>query len=529
MSRTRRLRREQKQTAKPEPRATIKGDSAPETPVPRAPLWLAAAFLLPNLGALACGFVFDDRVLLVENQSMHIRSLGQLLHIWKSGYWPDNRGLELYRPVAQTVWALAWAAGGGAHPAVFHAIGLALGLAVVLLLYRLLLAVRTPPRTAFLAACLFALFPIHTDATTSVAGSAELMAAAFALGALLLYYRNRPIPALLLFALAVFSKESAAAFAALPLVFPPYDLPSRHSPTDTGESDGWRRRLPNRVAAIGAAAVIAAALLAHHAVSRSSQIPAIDNPAALLGADRRILTALWVQCLYVCKTVLPVVLSADYSYKQIPLVMGLADWRAWAGLALAGGALFLAWRRREWRAPVLAYAILFSPTANILFPIGTIMGERLAYAPSLGLALALAIPLARWREWKNVLLAVALVFAARTAVRNLDWIDAGRFYIKLVETSPESAKSHYSIGVLRSANGDDAGAIECYDRAIAIFPAYAEAYRNRGNALARLGRREEAMASYRQCLRFAPGDFAATTNLRELEAGLPVNPPRARL
>jgi tetratricopeptide (TPR) repeat protein len=513
MSRTRRLRREQRQTAKTEPRATTRGDSAPETPVPRAPLWLAAAFLIPNLGALACGFVFDDRVLLVENQSMHIRSLGQLLHIWKSGYWPDNRGLELYRPVAETVWALVWAAGGGSHPALFHAIGLALGLAVVLLLYRLLLAVGTPPRTAFIAASLFALFPIHTDATTSVTGSAELMAATFALGALLLYYRNRPIPALILFSLAVFSKESAAAFAALPLVFRRQEGRSRES----------------RLAGCGAAVVIAVALVAHHAVSRSSQIPAIDNPAALLGADGRIFTALWVQCLYVSKTVLPIALSADYSYKQLPLVMGLADWRAWAGLALAGGALFLAWRRREWRAPVLAYAVLFSPTANILFPIGTIMGERLAYAPSLGLALGLAMALARCRGWKTVLVAVALVFAARTAVRNLDWIDAERFYSKLVETSPESAKSHYSIGVLRSANGDDAGAIADYDRAIAIFPAYTEAYRNRGNALARLGRREEAMASYRQCLRFAPGDFAATTNLRALEAGLPVNPPRARL
>ena len=217
----------------------------------------------------------------------------------------------------------------------------------------------------------------------------------------------------------------------------------------------------------------------------------------MLDAGRRILTALWVQCLYLFKTLLPITLSADYSYKQIRLVMGLGDWRAWAGLALAGGAFFLALRRPEFRPPVLAYAILFSPTANILFPIGTIMGERLAYAPSLGLALLLAILLARTRHWKMVLVAVALVFAARTAVRNLDWLNAERFYTKLVETSPDSAKSHYSIGVLRSAHGDDAGAIEAYDRAIAIFPAYAEAYRNRGNALARLGRREEAMASYR--------------------------------
>src|SRR5271170_4202889 len=183
---------------------------APQPPVPRASLWLAAGFLLPNLGALACGFVFDDRVLIVENQALHLHSLRQIGHIWTSGYWPDSRGQELYRPVSETLWALVWAIGGGAHPALYHALGLALGLAVVLLLYRFLLAVPTPPRTAFIAALLFALFPIHTEATTSVVGSAEPLAAALGLGALILYCRDRPVPALALFALAVFSKESAA-------------------------------------------------------------------------------------------------------------------------------------------------------------------------------------------------------------------------------------------------------------------------------------------------------------------------------
>jgi tetratricopeptide (TPR) repeat protein len=513
MSRARRLRRQQLQPAATEPNVAAKLDPVAQSPVPHAPLWLAAAFLLPNLGALACGFVFDDRVVLVENKSLHVQSLGQLAHIWQSGYWPDNRGLELYRPVTQTVWAFAWAAGGGAHPALFHAIGLALGCAVAILLYRLLLTVETRPRIAFLAAALFALFPIHTDATTSIAGSSELIAAACGLGALILYYRNRPVRALILFALAVFSKESAAAFAALPLAFPQKRASSR---------DSW-------LAGCGAGVIIAMALAAHNVLSRSSLIPPIDNPAALVSTGRRLITALWVQCLYLGKALVPITLSADYSYRQIRLVMGLDDWRAWGGLALAGSALYLAWRRPEFRPAVLAYAILFSPTANIIFPIGTIMGERLIYAPSLGLALLLAILLARSRHWKTVLIAVALLFGARTAVRNLDWLDSKRFYEKLVQTSPDSAKSHYSIGVEDAANGDDAGAIAAYDRAIAIFPAYSEAYRNRGNALARLGRREEAMASYEQCLRFDPEDFAASSNLRELKAGHAVYPPRARL
>jgi hypothetical protein len=515
MSRARRLRRQQKlaaAAAKAIPQKP-KIASPPQPPVSHAPWWLAAAFLLPNLGALACRFVFDDRVLIVQNESLHVHSLRRLAHIWKSGYWPDPHGLELYRPVSQTLWALTWAAGGGSHPALFHAIGLLVGVAVVLLLYHFFLAVQVPPRTAFIAALLFSLFPIHTDATTSVVGSAELLAAAFSLGALLFYYRRQPIPALILFALAVFSKESAAAFAALPVVFWRKD---------------WRSR-DSKIVATGAGVIIAAALLAHRVLSRSSLIPPIDNPMALIDAGQRVLTALWIQCLYLFKSVLPITLSADYSYKQIRLVMGPEDWRAWMGLALAGGAIYLAVRWPEFRPPVLAYAVLFSPTANILFPIGTIMGERLIYAPSLGLALLLAILLARSRHWKIVLVAVALIFGARTAVRNLDWLTPERFYARLVQTSPDSAKSHYSIGVMRAASGDDAGAIEAYDRAISIFPAYSEAYRNRGNSLARLGRNVEAMDSYRSCLRFDPGDFAAAFNLGQLQAGISVKPPRAVL
>jgi len=508
MSRTRRVRQQQKQAS-----AQAKAFAAALPPVAHAALWLAGAFLLPNLGALACGFVLDDVPLIVENNSLHVRSLGQLTHIWASGYWPDRTGQGLYRPVSQTLWALTWAAGGGSHPALFHAVGLALGLAVVLLLHRFLLDVQTPPRTAFIAALLFALLPIHTEATTSVVGSAELLGAAFGLGALLFYYRNRPWLALILFALAVFSKESAAAFAALPLVFPRKD----------------ERSQTQLFAAVGAAVIVAAALVAHHFVSIGSFIPPIDNPMTLVPPGARVLTALWVQCLYLYKTVLPFTLSADYSYRQIRLVMGLADWRAWAGLALGGGALYLGWRKRQFRAPVLAYAVLFSSAANVLFPIGTIMGERLAYVPSLGIALLLAILLAQTRHWKTVLVAVALIFAARTAVRNLDWLNADRFYAKLIQTSPNSAKSYYFYGALRSARFDDAGAIAAYDRAIAIFPAYSEAYHNRGNALARLGRREEAMASYRACLRFDPGHAGAAANLRALQLGLPLNPPRKKL
>jgi len=550
MSRARRIRKQQKEGTKPTARSLPR-----ETPVPRAGWLLGAAFLLPNLGALGCRFVLDDLPLIVENEKLH--SLANIVAICRSGYWPDRRGLE-YRPVTQAIWAALWSAGGG-HAFLFHLFGLLLGLAVVLLAYRFLVQLQAPPRTAFTAALLFALFPIHTEATTSVVGSAELLAAAFGLGSLLLYAGGRRIAALALFALAVFSKESAAAFAALPLALPALRpagiVPPASRLPDSGrqpQQAAERRRVagPNRASgtpavqrgdhpgsplhrdlatAAVAAAIIGAALLVHRGVSRTGFVPPIDNPMALLDPARRVLSALWVQCLYIFKTVLPIWLSADYSYQQIPLVMSLDDGRAWAGLGLVAAAGLAAWRYRQLRPAVLTYAILFSATANVLFPIGTMMGERLAYAPGIGLALLLAMPLASVRQWKAVLIAVALLYGGRTVVRNLDWRNPEVFYTRLIDTSPASAKSHYFYGILLSSRGDDNGAVATYDHAIAIFPAYSEAYHNRGNALARLGRREEAAESYAACLRFDPGHMGAAANLAALRAGLPLSPPRKRL
>jgi protein O-mannosyl-transferase len=507
MSRARRVRQQQKHVVR---KAEAAAAALPA--VPFAQLWLSVAFLLPNLGALTCGFVLDDMPLIVENNSLHIHSLRQLANVWAASYWPDRGGQGLYRPVSQTVWALMWAADAG-RPWLFHIVGLLLGLAVVLLLFRFLLVVATPPRTAFIAALLFALLPIHTEATTSVVGSAELLGAAFGFAALVCYYRDRTVAAVLLFGLAVFSKESAAAFAALPLLFPNKD---------------WRSH-SSRMAATGAGAVIVAALVAHHLFAHGSFVPPIDNSTVLVDFFPRLLTSLWVQCLYLFKTVLPITLSADYSYNQIRLVMDFANWRAWVGVALLAVAIYIAWHYRRFRAPILAYMVLFSATANILFPLGTIMGERLAYAPSFAAALLSAILLAQSRHWKTVVIVIAMVFGVRTAVRNIDWLDADHFYPKLIQTSPDSAKAWYFYGILRSARGDDAGALAAYDRAIEIFPAYSEAYHNRGNTLVRLGRREEAMASYRQCLRFDPGHAGAAMNLRTLQLGLPLNPPRRHM
>jgi tetratricopeptide (TPR) repeat protein len=48
-------------------------------------------------------------------------------------------------------------------------------------------------------------------------------------------------------------------------------------------------------------------------------------------------------------------------------------------------------------------------------------------------------------------------------------------------------------------------AIDCYDKAIALNPNFAEFYYNKGVVLYNLGKKEEAMASYDAALKLNPG------------------------
>lgn len=491
--------------------------TAGDVPVPRAEWWLVLAFLLPNLGTLTGSFLYDDLPLIVQNERLH--SLARLGEIWTHGYWPDRPGLTLYRPVAQTVWSLCWNLSGGA-PWLFHALNLVLGAAVMVLVHRLLLEMRVPARQAFFAALVFAVLPIHTEVTAAIIGGNELLAAVFGLSALLLYRRSLFGGALAFYILAVFSKESAAAIAGLAFLLPWLE-PGPRPPLN------MRRFVLHGIAA---AAVVGLALWARQAVAEGADfIPPIDNPMSLVSTPRRILSALWVQVLYVWRSLVPITLSADYSYKEIPLVMGLHDGRAWAGIALATTALtaFVKWPAT--RRGIGLWVLLFLPAANLVMPIGTMMGERLVFLPSIGLVLLLIQFVDRLPRKEIFLSALVLVFAVRTAVRNRDWHDADSFYPNLALTSPGSAKTHYFLGCLKAARDDPAGALVEYDRAIAIFPAYPEALNNRGCALIILGRLDEAKTSLRQCLVFNPAHGGAAATLSALEAGLPVIPKKPML
>lgn len=94
----------------------------------------------------------------------------------------------------------------------------------------------------------------------------------------------------------------------------------------------------------------------------------------------------------------------------------------------------------------------------------------------------------------------ATMNAALAALREGRLAEAARLCESLVAAHPDAFDSHYLLALTRSRAGDHQAALASYDRALMARPGHAEAHYNRGNALLRLQRFEEALAECRNAV-----------------------------
>ena len=487
-------------------------------------LVLLAVTFLAYGNSLGNGFVHDDKPVVAENRL--VRDPGSMGRIISSGYWTTREASvpELYRPLVVASFALNHRIGGPA-PFGFHLVNLLLHAWVAWLVFRLGGDLSGSPAAAWAASLLFAIHPVHTEAVAPVVGRSELLSTGFALWAVLLHRRARVVgtrrfPLLLAagacYFAATLSKENALVLPAL-LVLVDLAFPAQEAPA------GKRRPAWGGYPVYLAVALLYLAIRASvlGAVVRSDIRP-LDNPLAAAGTVTARLTALITSGKYIGLLLYPVRLSADYSRDQIPLASGWTDPRLLVSVAaLAAAAGFTAWGWRRWRmasASVLFGAIALLPVSNLFFLIGTIFGERLLYFPSVGFCLlggTLFAALLAKRRTGALVLAGALLLAgsARTVARNRIWRDDGAFARATARDAPRSAKAQFNLGVFLEEHGDLPGAEAAYARAGALAPEWADPPYNRGGALLRLRRPQEAVAEMTRAVEISHGSRRALMNL----------------
>jgi len=464
----------------------------------------------PQIGILLCltvlvyanslfnGFTMDDELYILRNPQVTQHSIGLLFQ--------PNTASNVFRPVTFATLALNWMA-AGYKPFGYHLVNLFLHAGVVLLLLlvlrNVLASLADGEIMSFVAAMLFAVHPIHTEAVSSVVGRSELLAAGFLLAAWLFHLQDRYVLALLSFVLALLCKESAIGLLPLALA----------GDYAMGKFKHW-----TRYAGITAITLLYIGLLwkiegGHFG---AASVSVLDNPLTLLPAPLRILNAIRIAWKYVGLLVFPRTLSCDYSYNQITM---FANLRHLLLPVLAAAGTLALWIVAVWKRSatfLLAGAIYFSgfaATSNIVTRTGTIFAERLTYFPSAGFCLLAAIPcvwLARRQRLAalTLLTASVMAFGIRTVARNRDWRDNATLYMAAANAVPNSAKMRAFRGIVYIGQNRLDDARSELQAALAINPEFPDAVEAMGLLELRGGDRQAALDYLRKALDISsPRDF----------------------
>lgn len=483
---------------------------------------LAAFAGVIYLNTLSHGFVLDDVAVIGSNKYVQ-QGIGGIPKILTSfywqGYWDLNSGL--YRPLSLIMFALEWQLMPN-NPFIHHLVQVLLYSFTIYQLFRLLdmflsgYSIWLPAAVTLL----FALHPIHTEVVANIKSRDEILCFLFFVLAAkeILKHRKATIAAVIYYSLCLFSKEAGLlylpVFVLLQIQF------------------GARTFKQASMALLPLAAVTAVWLGWHtyviQALSplRVSYTYADNSLLACSDVVSRVATGFMILGMYLVKSIWPYAMSYDYSFNQIPCQTGFPI-AGIIAMAASGGLLYFAYRNFR-KVPLISFGILYFFStiffaSNVIYIIGSTMGDRLLFAPVLGTLICLC-----WLVYKLmgqlsapkmtnpamvIVLVAGLAYSYKTVARNAAWQSNSDLFETDMTAAPGSARVLYNYGTSVLGSTPESGselnavlstAIDLYSRSVAIDSGYRDAYINLGAALHKLGRYEESIKANKKALQLDP-------------------------
>lgn len=497
-------------------------------------------------------FIWDDIALVVRN--FHIGDLGYVPRLFLEGSYHQDITGNFYRPMLMASFALDfryWAL----EPFGYHLFNLFLHLSNALLVYCLVWLLSKKKTVPFLAALLFAVHPVHTEAVTYISGRGDPLAAFFSLFSLLCFIKFTGqegarkaafyAVSVVFFAMAVFAKESALA---LPAFFVLYSACFTEG----------KPRLSAAAHYIPFLAVMAFFLYIRHLA-----LAGIGDDGSYISTiplSYRLLTVPAVIIEYVKILVVPAGLHMermDFIYDIIASVM---DPRFMVpSVLLVSSAVVLAFWRNRPKMLFFGAAWFFIgllPFLNII-PINAFVAEHWLYFPSIGFFIAVSVILDRLTQFRSIklcvkafILVLVLMLSALTIKQNHIWGNPLLFYNYTLSYSPESTRLHTNLGIeyfnrglfdkaeseymeslriepdgkntvyhllnlaaLYYHQGREDEAFDAYKRAIAADPLVPVTYANLGDIYYRRGKYKDSVSMFRKAIEIAPDNAAYWNSL----------------
>lgn len=458
--------------------------------------------------SLVGGFVFDDRNIL-ENKGL-FSSLSNIGQIVMHPFWSIESGL--YRPISLLSYTFNFIF-LGQGPFGFHFINLILYFFVGSLIYLFIKRVWKNEYLAFFTSILFLLLPIHTEVVANIAGRTEILALLFSLLALLEFTSTKEVNfwrAGIWTFLAIGSKETAIAIVPIILIYLyikegkiSLEMLNKYFKSISGVVVGICFYLFLRFFSLGPT----------HFLGVKTSL--IENPLIFTDTLSRIYTSFKILWIYISKMFWPINLCSDYSYNQIPIISNFFNFGTILGflsLTIAVILIFVYIHKK----PIISFAMSifvfsFLPVSNILFPIGTIAGERLLFFPSLGISILvtfLLFQLFKIIKNKNIKIILISIFILILSIygiisikREGVWLNEENLFRSAGKCAPNSVLSRSNSGAMYLLSGDLKKAQEELEFARNIKPIYSKGLNNLGLVYFRNKEYDKAIELYHEAIR----------------------------
>ena len=402
-----------------------------------------------------------------------------------------------------------------------------------------------PTTRGLIAGILFALHPIHTEAVSSIVGRAETLSACFFCLTYLTYSRfilpsrslsfSLGVQACAIFPLSILSmlcKEGGLTVLGTCIVL---DLASarRQHPTPL---PGFHVAVRALLSMCFVVATIVARFALLTVTSFSPTFSEVDNYIHYANdTATQVRSYAYLHYLYVKQLVVPFQLSCDWSYRAFPLVESWSDARLilpFSMYCVAFSVCGVAWwqHNRSLFVATLGLGIVpFVPSSNVLFPVATVLGERLLFLPSMGFTILLSMGIhhicrrltavhymyspSRNRATQHssvhlltwsVVGAIGSVYGAKTWSRNYEWSTALLLFQSAVKVVPTSCKAHVCVAAALNDVGTTASrhdALVYIEKAFQIKSDYAGAHFMKGTVLRELNQFDQAARSFQQTVK----------------------------
>ena len=479
------------------------------------------------------GFVLDDDIVYKKNEFV-LKGFNGIGDIFSHGflYGFNKENDQSYRPLTLTSFAIENQFFNGSSKASHFIHVLLYTLACFILLKLLLEIFNKTPLLAYLIALIFASHPIHTEVVANIKSRDELLSFLFAVLCLFYLFKylntsniSKLFFSITAFILALLSKENSLPLIAVIPVFI-YVFTEK------------KIKINIMISTIFVIISVFYIVMRMSILSTMGFVKDMDiiNNALMASTNKadELATIFYILANYLKLLIIPYPLSFDYSYNYFPIVSWTNIVSIFSLLIYLGIGVFAVLRIRKKQADgfgLFSFLALFSISTNIFVKIGTTLGERLLFTPSLGFIIAVMYFL--WQKFGTgkaktnlaiISFSIILIFSFLTYQRNKDWKSNLTLFESSLDSFSNSARVQSAVASEYRAIAEMSNdvtvkskyfekAIDHYQKAIDIYPKYKDAFYNMGVSYQSLGMNDMAVKAYKNTLKIYKEDVNSLNNL----------------